>query len=105
MKRRLLILPALLGLTVAVAAHQLGSLLALALIVGPALGALAVARRIARAVVLGAILGPVAVTFGFFLSYHADIPAGPAVAICCCMIAAGPIVVVSLLRPGSVVVG
>ncbi|MFY9265400.1 MAG: metal ABC transporter permease [Solirubrobacterales bacterium] len=75
---------ALLGLlifAVVVSANAAGSLLALALITGPALAAIALSRRIGQAIVIAAAIGALCGAGGIYLSYYADWPASAAIAL------------------------
>ncbi|MGH2907294.1 MAG: metal ABC transporter permease [Solirubrobacterales bacterium] len=75
------VLLALMLVTVAVAANVAGSLLALALVTGPALGALALTQRVGAAIGLAAALGALSGIGGLYLSYYADWPASACVAV------------------------
>lgn len=75
---------ALLAVSVAVAANVLGSLLALALVTGPAFAAAALARRIAVSLLLAAVIGAATAIGGLYLSYYADLPAGASIALVIC---------------------
>lgn len=77
---------AVLVCAVAVAANVAGSLLALALVTGPALGALTLGRDIGRAVVLAAAFGAACGIGGIYLSYYADWPASASVALLCTLV-------------------
>ncbi|MFY9487575.1 MAG: metal ABC transporter permease [Solirubrobacterales bacterium] len=75
---------ALLGLlvvAVVVSANIAGSLLALALVTGPAVGAVSVCSRIGHAVALATIAGAACGVGGIFLSYYADWPASASIAL------------------------
>lgn len=69
------------GVAAALAGRMLGSLLALALIAGPASGALAISKTMSMAVALAGMLGAVAAITGIYWSSNADVPAGAAVAV------------------------
>ncbi|MBI2690771.1 MAG: metal ABC transporter permease [Solirubrobacterales bacterium] len=79
---------ALLAISVAVAASVAGSLLALALVTGPALGASAVTHRLQSCIALATLSGAVSGIAGLFLSYYADWPAGASIALLICLWAA-----------------
>lgn len=74
---------AVLVCAVAVAANVAGSLLALALVTGPALGALTLNRGLGISVALAAALGVACGLGGIYLSYYADWPASASVALLC----------------------
>ncbi|MBJ7348266.1 MAG: metal ABC transporter permease [Thermoleophilaceae bacterium] len=81
---------ALLSLTVAASAFVVGSLLAPALLTGPALGARALGVRATAAPFVGAAVGGVCGLAGVYLSYLADLPVSASVALCCTVAAALP---------------
>jgi ABC-type Mn2+/Zn2+ transport system permease subunit len=85
------ILLALLVLSIAVAANVAGSLLALALITGPGIGALALTDRISHAIAVAAVAGALCGLAGIYLSYYADWPASACIAIAASVFAAGGI--------------
>lgn len=72
---------ALLVFAVAVAANVAGSLLALALVTGPALGALSISNRIGHAIGIAAALGAACGVAGLYLSYYADWPPSACIAL------------------------
>lgn len=90
------ILLALLVLSIAVAANVAGSLLALALITGPGIGALAVTNRIAHAIGIAAVGGALCGLVGIYLSYYADWPASACIAVTACVFAGGGIALAPL---------
>ncbi|HEV7918807.1 MAG TPA: metal ABC transporter permease [Solirubrobacterales bacterium] len=75
------VLVLLVVLAVAVAANVAGSLLALALVTGPALGALQIGRRIGPAIALSAAFGGACGVIGMYVSYFADWPLAASVAL------------------------
>jgi ABC-type Mn2+/Zn2+ transport system permease subunit len=79
---------ALLALAVAVAVQGLGSLLVLALLVGPAVAVRRHARTPARAMAGAALVAAGAGVAGVLLSYHAGSAAGASVALVLCAAAA-----------------
>ncbi len=78
----------LLTLSVAVAANVAGSLLALAFVTGPALGADAVTTRLRSAILLSATVGALAGVVGIYISYYADWPTSASIAVVLCSWAA-----------------
>lgn len=76
---------ALLAISVSVAANVSGTLLALALVTGPALGASAIAHRLRPALVLSALVGALSGVAGIYLSYYADWPASASIALVICL--------------------
>lgn len=79
---------ALLAISVAVAANVAGSLLALALVTGPAFGASAVTHRLRASLVLATAAGSLSGVAGLYLSYYADWPASASIALVICAWAA-----------------
>jgi ABC-type Mn2+/Zn2+ transport system permease subunit len=72
----------LLALCTVAAVRGLGNLLAVALVLAPGAAALNLTRRLAAALVISAALGAVAGVGGLLVSYHGDVAAGAAVALC-----------------------
>jgi ABC-type Mn2+/Zn2+ transport system permease subunit len=87
---------ALLVFAVAVAANVAGSLLSLALVTGPALGALSVSNRIGHAIGIAAALGAACGVAGLYLSYYADWPPSACIALLACAAALVPALARSL---------
>lgn len=79
---------ALLAVSVAVAANVAGSLLALALVTGPAFGASAVTDRLRSALLISTLAGALSGVAGLYLSYYADWPASASIAVVICVWAA-----------------
>lgn len=79
---------ALLAISVAVAANVAGSLLALALVTGPAFGASAVTHRLRSCIALATLAGSLSGIAGLYLSYYADWPASASIALVICLWAA-----------------
>jgi ABC-type Mn2+/Zn2+ transport system permease subunit len=75
---------ALLAISVAVAANVAGTLLALALVTGPAFGASAVTHRLRTSLALATASGSISGLFGVYLSYYADWPASASIALVIC---------------------
>ncbi|MGK2877674.1 MAG: metal ABC transporter permease [Solirubrobacterales bacterium] len=76
---------ALLAISVSVAANVAGSLLALALVTGPAFGASAVTHRLRSAIALAAAAGSISGLVGLYLSYYAELPASASIALAICV--------------------
>jgi ABC-type Mn2+/Zn2+ transport system permease subunit len=72
----------LLAAAVLVAAQGLGTLLAVAALVGPAATARVFTRRVPTMMVAASLLGIAAGVIGLYLSYHAGIAAGASIAAC-----------------------
>jgi ABC-type Mn2+/Zn2+ transport system permease subunit len=82
-----LALLALLAVATMAAAPALGSLLLVALIVAPGAAALRLAGRQPAALAIGAAVAALAGVAGLVLSFHLDIAAGAAVALCAALLA------------------
>ena len=80
--RAALVLVALVGVTTAVGAPALGSLLILALLLAPAAAALQVARSVGGALAGAAALAALAGLAGLVVSHHLAVAAGASVALC-----------------------
>ncbi len=76
---------ALLAVSVSVAANVSGTLLALALVTGPALGASAISHRLRPALAVAALAGAFSGVAGIYLSYYADWPASASIALVICL--------------------
>lgn len=75
---------ALLAISVSTAANIAGSLLALGLVTGPALGALALSGRLRSSLLIAALAGALSGVVGLYISYYADWPASASIAIAIC---------------------
>ena len=82
---------ALLAISVSVAANVAGSLLALALVTGPAFGASAVTHRLRSSLALATAAGSISGVVGLYLSYYADLPASASIALVICVWAAAAV--------------
>ena len=77
-----LVLLALLAVTTVATVQGLGNLLAVALVLAPGAAALNLARRLGPALVLATALAALSGVAGLLLSYHLEVAAGAAVALC-----------------------
>lgn len=93
------VLVLILMLAVTVAANVAGSLLALALVTGPALASLALSRRIGRSIAVAAVLGMTSGIAGIYISYYADWPLAPSVALVASLAPVAAGLARPLLRP------
>lgn len=80
----------LLSLTAAVSAFVAGSLLAPALMTGPALGVIAAGARAGRMPLYAGLVGAFSGGAGVYLSYLLDLPVSACVALCCALSALLP---------------
>ncbi|NJL00943.1 MAG: metal ABC transporter permease [Spirulinaceae cyanobacterium SM2_1_0] len=71
------------GLTLAIVAtmQTVGVLLAIALLVGPAMTAYLLVSELHQMMTLGAVIGSLASVSGMYVSYYLDVPSGPAIAL------------------------
>ncbi len=74
-------LMALVTLTILMGVRSVGVILIIALMVGPAMTAFLLVKTLHGMMLLGSLLGAVASTVGILLSYHWDLPSGPAIAL------------------------
>ena len=75
------VLLALLALVIVLSVQAVGIVLVLAMLVVPAATAYLLARRFINIMVIGALLGVVATVTGLYLSYHFNLPSGPAMSL------------------------
>ncbi len=75
------ILLTLLALVIVIGIQAAGIALVMAMLITPAATAYLIARRFVGVMFLGAIIGVVSAIIGLYLSYHADLPSGPAMAL------------------------
>jgi ABC-type Mn2+/Zn2+ transport system permease subunit len=76
----------MLAVTIVVALQAVGVALMLALLVTPAATAMLVTRRVPGMMALAAVIGAGSGIAGLYLSYYADIAAGPAIVMVCSLI-------------------
>ncbi len=89
----------LLALSVSVAANVAGTLLALALVIGPALGASAVARRLRSTLFVASLVGAASGLAGVYLSWYTDWPTSASIALALCLWVAAAHLGQRLARP------
>ena len=58
-----------------------GIVLVMAMLITPAATAYLLARRFVGVMVIGAVIGSISAVAGLYLSYYADLPSGPAMAL------------------------
>ena len=75
------ILLALLALVIVIGIQAAGIVLVMAMLITPAATAYLLARRFVGMMIIGAIVGAVSAIFGLYLSFYADLPSGPAMAL------------------------
>ena len=69
------------ALTIVVGMQTVGVILVISLLVGPALTAYLLVKQLHWTIAIGTLLGIVSSMGGMYLSFHFDIPSGPAIAI------------------------
>ena len=72
---------ALLALVIVIGIQAAGIVLVMAMLITPAATAYLLARRFAGVMMLGALIGALSAIAGLYLSFHADLPSGPAMAL------------------------
>ena len=88
------VLLALLALVIVIGIQAAGIVLVMAMLVTPAAAAYLLARRFVEMMVLGALIGAASAVTGLYLSFYADLPSGPAMA----LVATGVFVVTGLTK-------
>ena len=75
------VLLALLALVIVIGIQAAGIVLVMAMLITPAAAAYLLARRFVGVMVFGALIGAASAVTGLYLSFHADLPSGPAMAL------------------------
>ena len=75
------VLLALLALVIVIGIQAAGIVLVMAMLITPAATAYLLARRFVEVMVLAALIGTISAVVGLYLSFHADLPSGPAMAL------------------------
>ena len=75
------VLLALLALVIVIGIQAAGIVLVMAMLITPAATAYLLARRFVGVMVVGSLVGGVSAVAGLYLSFHADLPSGPAMAL------------------------
>ena len=75
------VLLALLALVIVIGIQAAGIVLVMAMLITPAASGYLLARRFVGVMLIGALIGAVSAVAGLFLSFHADLPSGPAMAL------------------------
>ena len=84
----------LLALVIVIALQAVGIVLVMAMLVTPAATAYLLVRSFTQMMVLGAALGAMAAVAGLYLSFHINVPSGPAMT----LVATGIFIVVAAVR-------
>ena len=75
------VLLALLALVIVIGIQAAGIVLVMAMLITPAATAYLLARRFVGMMVIGALVGATSAVVGLYLSFYADLPSGPAMAL------------------------
>ena len=75
------VLLTLLALVIVIGIQAAGIVLVMAMLITPAATAYLLARRFVGVMVVGAVIGSISAVAGLYLSYYADLPSGPAMAL------------------------
>ena len=75
------VLLALLALVIVIGIQAAGIVLVMAMLITPAATGYLLARRFVTVMVIGALVGAISAVGGLYLSFHADLPSGPAMAL------------------------
>ena len=88
------VLLTLLALVIVIGIQAAGIVLVMAMLITPAATAYLLARRFVGIMVIGALIGAVSAVAGLYLSFHANLPSGPAMA----LVATGIFVLVAAVK-------
>ena len=75
------VLLTLLALVIVIGIQAAGIVLVMAMLITPAATAYLLARRFVGVMVIGGLIGAISAVVGLYLSYHANLPSGPAMAL------------------------
>ena len=75
------VLLALLALVIVIGIQAAGIVLVMAMLITPAATAYLLARRFVGMMIIGAVVGAASAVIGLYLSFYADLPSGPAMAL------------------------
>ena len=75
------VLLALLALVIVISIQAAGIVLVMAMLITPAATGFLVARRFVGVMVIGALIGVMSAVVGMYLSFHANMPTGPVMAL------------------------
>ena len=75
------VLLALLALVIVIGIQAAGIVLVMAMLITPAAAAYLIAKRFTGVMILGALIGAISAVVGLYLSFHADLPSGPSMAL------------------------
>ena len=75
------VLLALLALVIVIGIQAAGIVLVMAMLITPAAAAYLIAKRFTGVMIIGAAIGAISAVVGLYLSFHADLPSGPSMAL------------------------
>ncbi len=75
------VLLALLALVIVIGIQAAGIVLVMAMLITPAAAAYLLVKRFVEVMIIGALIGAVSAVVGLYLSFHVDLPSGPAMAL------------------------
>ena len=75
------VLLALLALVIVIGIQAAGIVLVMAMLITPAATGYLLARRFVGVMIIGALVGAASAIVGLYLSFHADLPSGPSMAL------------------------
>ncbi len=88
------VLLALLALVIVIGIQAAGIVLVMAMLITPAASGYLLARRFVNVMVIGAVVGSISAVAGLYLSFHANLPSGPAMA----LVATGMFAIAAVVR-------
>ena len=75
------VLLGLLALVIVIGIQAAGIVLVMAMLITPAAAAYLIAKRFTGVMIIGALIGALSAVAGLYLSFHADLPSGPSMAL------------------------
>lgn len=75
------VLLGLLALVIVIGIQAAGIVLVMAMLITPAAAAYLIAKRFTGVMIIGAVIGAISAVAGLYLSFHADLPSGPSMAL------------------------
>ena len=90
------VLLALLALVIVIGIQAAGIVLVMAMLITPAAAAYLLAKRFVGVMIIGALIGAISAIAGLYLSFHADLPSGPSMA----LVATGVFAIAAVVKRG-----
>ena len=90
------VLLGLLALVIVIGIQAAGIVLVMAMLITPAAAAYLIAKRFTGVMIIGALIGALSAVAGLYLSFHADLPSGPSMA----LVATGIFAVAAAVKRG-----